>query len=274
MRLLIHHETAYRYGVPANRAIQILRLTPRGHNGQYVVNWRIDIDHDCRLDASTDPYGNIIHTFSVEGPLDSLTMIAEGMVETQDTDGIISGEIERAPTGVFLRDTDLTRSDPAIRTLADAAATEGGDNRIDTLHAIMNRVRDRLEFVTDVTDSGTSAIESFKHGHGVCQDFAHVFIAAARHLGIPARYVSGYLLHQEQLDGQSAGHAWAEALVDDLGWVAFDPTNGIAATDAYVRVAVGLDYLSAAPIRGTRYGGADETMSVRILVNESTRMSG
>lgn len=273
MRLRIHHETAYRYGTPASRAIQVLRLTPRGHNGQYVVNWRIDVDRDCRLDSSTDPYGNIMHTFSVEGPLDGLTMVAEGMVETQDTAGIISGQIERLPAAVFLRDTRLTHSDSDIRAMADAALAAGGTT-LDVLHGIMNQVRDRLDFVTDVTDSGTSAIEAFAHGHGVCQDFAHVFIAAARHLGIPARYVSGYLLHQEQLDGQAAGHAWAEVLVDDLGWVAFDPTNGIAATDAYIRIAVGLDYLSAAPIRGTRYGGADETMSVKIIVNESSRMSG
>jgi len=269
MRLQVLHETAYRYGTPATRAIQILRLTPRGHDGQFVVNWRIDIDHDCHLDASTDPFGNAVHSFTVEGPLDGLTITAEGQVETTDTDGIVRGQVERMPPVVFLRDTALTRSDAAIRALADEAERVASPNQIDILHAIMDGIRRRLRFEVNLTDSGTSAIEAFSLGHGVCQDFAHIFIAAVRHLGIPARYVSGYLFHSDKLDGQDAGHAWAEALVDDLGWVAFDPANGISATDAYVRVAVGLDYLGAAPVRGTRYGGAGERLSVRILVNES-----
>jgi transglutaminase-like putative cysteine protease len=274
MRLRILHETTYRYGRPATRAIQILRLTPRGHDGQFVVNWRIEVDRDCRLDASADPFGNTVHTFTVEGPLDGLTITAEGEVETQDTHGIVRGQIERMPLAIFLRETPLTRSDAAIRMMAEKAANDAAPNTLDVLHAIMNAIRDKVRFEVNLTDTGTSAIEAFSLGHGVCQDFAHVFIAAVRHLGIPARYVGGYLFHADQLDGQEAGHAWTEAQVDDLGWVAFDPANGISATDAYVRVAVGLDYLGAAPIRGTRYGGADETLAVRILVNESTRFAG
>ena len=103
----------------------------------------------------------------------------------------------------------------------------------------MRAIRDRLRFDVNATDTGTSAIEAFAHGHGVCQDFAHVFIAAARHLGIPARYVGGYLYRAGSSRRPGAGHAWAEALVEDLGWVGFDPANGISPTDAYVRVAVG-----------------------------------
>jgi transglutaminase-like putative cysteine protease len=145
-------------------------------------------------------------------------------------------------------------------------------------------IRDRMRFDVNATDTGTSAIEAFAHRHGVCQDFAHVFIAAARHLGYPARYVGGYLyqpaLSQQQSQGagqqqmqttaaQDAGHAWAEALVENLGWVGFDPANGISPTDAYVRVAVGLDYLGAAPVRGTRYGGAGESLSVKVVVHDA-----
>ena len=100
--------------------------------------------------------------------------------------------------------------------------------------------------------------KSFAIKRGVCQDLTHIFIACARSLGIPARYVCGYFFRADGVVEQSAGHAWAEAFVDGLGWVAFDPANRISATDAHLRVAVGLDYLSAAPIRGTRYGGGDE----------------
>jgi len=274
MRLRVLHETAYRYGTPASRAIQIVRLTPRGHDGQFVVNWRIDVDHDCRLDAATDPFGNTVHSFTVEGPLDGLTITAEGEVETQDTHGIVRGQVERMPPVVFLRDTPLTRSDAEIRALVEEVEQQAGPNPLEILHAVMERIRQRMRFEVNLTDTGTSAIEAFSLGHGVCQDFAHVFIAAARHIGIPSRYVGGYLFHTEMLDGQAAGHAWAEALVGDLGWVAFDPANGISATEGYVRVAVGLDYLGAAPVRGTRYGGGEETLSVRIRVNESGRRSG
>ncbi|MCB1435318.1 MAG: transglutaminase family protein, partial [Alphaproteobacteria bacterium] len=147
---------------------------------------------------------------------------------------------------------------------------------------------ERLRFDVEATDTGTTAIDAFARGHGVCQDFTHIFIAAARHLGHPARYVGGYLFQppegQSQSMGgmtqsqslattlrQNAGHAWAEALVPDLGWVGFDAANAMSPTDAYVRVAVGLDYLGAAPIRGTRYGGSGEGLSVRVIVQDATK---
>jgi transglutaminase-like putative cysteine protease len=271
MRLSIVHETAYRYRTPASRAIEILKLTPRGHDSQYVVNWRIDVDRDCRLDAATDPFGNAMHSFTVEGPLDGLVITAEGEIETQDSQGVLSGQVERFPPAVFLRDTDLTASDGAIRSFAEAIAAKAGADPLPTLHMLTAEIREMMRFDVDATDTGTSAIESFAHRHGVCQDFAHVFVAAARHLGFPARYVSGYLYRADRPDGQEAGHAWAEALVNDIGWVGFDPANGISPTEAYVRVAIGLDYLGAAPIRGTRYGGSGEELAVRIHINPSSR---
>jgi transglutaminase-like putative cysteine protease len=285
MRLRITHETAYRYQTPASRAIQILRLTPRGHEGQFVINWRIDIDRDCRLQASTDPFGNRVHSFTVEGPLDGLVITAEGEVETIDMNGVVRDQVERVPAGVFLRETPLTAADEAIRGFAEDVATSAGPSPLDVFHALMLAIRNHMRFDVNATDTGTSAVEAFAHGHGVCQDFAHVFIAAARHLGYPARYVGGYLyqpaLSQRQsqpgleqmqaTDAQDAGHAWAEALVPDLGWVGFDPANGVSPTGAYVRVAVGLDYLGAAPVRGTRYGGAGETLSVKVVVHDSGR---
>jgi transglutaminase-like putative cysteine protease len=271
MRLRIFHETAYRYETPANRAIQTLRLTPRGHDGQFVINWRIDIDHDCRLDAAADPFGNRVHSFTVEGPLEGLTITAEGEIETHDTHGLITGQVERFPPVVFLRDTALTTADAAIRTLATEVAASAGPSRLPILHALTEAIRDKMRFDASRTDSGTSAIEAFTLGHGVCQDFAHIFIAAARYLGIPARYVGGYMFRIDEANDQDAGHAWAEALVDDLGWVGFDPANGISPTDAHIRVAAGLDYLGAAPVRGTRYGGSGESLSVRVTITPGGR---
>lgn len=271
MRLRVQHETAYAYETPASRAIQVLRLTPRGHDGQFVVNWRIDVDHDCRLEASTDPFGNRVHTFTVEGPLDGLTITAEGEVETFDTNGVVTGQMERFPSVVFLRDTPLTVSDAAIRALADDAAARNETDRLALLHDLMDAIREKMRFDTDGTDPRTSAPDAFALGHGVCQDFAHVFIAAARHLDIPARYVGGYMYRVDEANDQDAGHAWAEALIDDLGWVGFDPANGISPTDAHIRVAVGLDYLGAAPVRGTRYGGTNEDMTVKVRLRPGGR---
>ena len=248
-----------------NRAIQVLRLTPRGYDGQFIANWRIDIDHDCRLDTSTDAFGNVVHGFTVEGPLHGLVITAEGEIETSDTQGVTSGQVERFPLDVFLRDTSLTGSDEDIRAFAQEIAATTGPDRLTVLHGLMQNIRDRLRFDVDATDTGTSAIEAFHHSHGVCQDFAHVFISAARHLGVPARYVSGYLYRSDRPHGQEAGHAWAEAFVEDLGWVGFDPANAVSPTEAYVRVAVGLDYLGAAPVRGTRYGGTGEALAVRVV---------
>lgn len=115
----------------------------------------------------------------------------------------------------------------------------------------------------------TTAGEAFALKRGACQDFTHIFLAMVRHLGIPARYVSGYFCRADGVTEQDAGHAWAEAHVPDLGWVAFDPTNGISTTDQHLRVAVGLDYLSAAPVRGAQSGGSGEALSVRILVDQA-----
>jgi len=266
MRLKIVHETAYRYTAPAGRAIQVLRLTPRGFDGQFVINWRIDIDHDCRLTSAADPFGNALHSFTVEGPLPELVITATGEVETQDTKGLVAGQSEPLPAGIFLRETNLTAADSRIRDFAKAAAAEAGNDPLATLHAMMRQLKAMLRFDVDATDAGTTASQAFGLGHGVCQDFAHIFVAAARHLGVPARYVSGYLYRPEHPHDQGAGHAWAEAMVEELGWIGFDPANGVCPAGNHVRLAVGLDYLGAAPVRGTRYGGSGETLSVRVFV--------
>jgi len=271
MRLNIRHETVYRYATPASRAIEVLRLLPRGHNGQYIAAWRLDIDRDCRLDQTTDAFGNMTHEFTLDGPIEDLTIVAEGSVETVDTAGVLSGQVERFPPVLFLRDTALTASDALIRDFAEEIAAEASGDRLGLMHALMEALGERMRFEVDGTNTGTSAVEAFALDHGVCQDFAHVFIAVCRHLGIPARYASGYMLNLDNPGKQTAGHAWAEALIDGLGWVGFDPANGQCPTDAYVRLAIGLDYLGAAPIRGFTFGGGGESLSVKVAVTPDSR---
>ena len=271
MRLNIRHETIYRYATPASRAIEVLRLLPRGHNGQYIATWRIDVDCDCRLDPSTDAFGNLMHEFTVDGPIEQLTIVAEGSVEAVDTAGVLSGQIERFPPVLYLRDTALTAADPLLRDFAREVAAAAGGDRLNLMHTLMDAIGQRMEFEVDGSNTGTGAIDAFALGHGVCQDFAHVFIAACRYLAIPARYVSGYMLNAANPDRQTAVHAWAEALIDGLGWVGFDPANGQCPTDAYIRLAIGLDYLGAAPIRGTVFGGGGETLAVRLDISPDMR---
>lgn len=265
MRLKIYHETVYRYAVPASSVIQQLRLTPRGNEGQFIRKWRVEIDADCRLEKGEDAFGNIIHTFTADGPVAELKVTVDGDVETTDTHGVVRGALERFPVPFWLRDTRLTHAGPEIAEfINDLAAGEGGD-ALATLHALNMALFSSMGFSIGTTDTGTTAACAFAARAGVCQDFAHVFIAACRTIGIPARYIGGYYLRTDTHE-QEAGHAWAEAHVDGVGWIGFDPAHGVSVTDRYVRVACGLDYLDAAPIRGARIGGAGESLGVEVHV--------
>ena len=268
MRIQISHETVYRYEEPARGVIQTLRLTPRNHDGQYVENWRIDVSENCQLDQYEDAFGNITHGLSAEGPLSELRVVVEGEVDTQDAQGVVIGAIERFPPSLFLRETPLTQLDPAIADFAATSRSVSGGDPLKMLHDMIARLHDAMTYDGDPTQVTTTAAEAFALKRGVCQDLSHIFIAAARSLSIPARYIGGHLQRSDGVSNQEAGHAWAEVFVPDLGWVAFDPTNGICATDAYVRVAVGLDYLGAAPVRGTRYGGGGEVLDVAVRVDQ------
>jgi transglutaminase-like putative cysteine protease len=273
MRVRVSHLTTYRYDTPATSVIQMLRLTPRNHDGQYVAHWRIDVSADCRIDQHEDAFGNITHAFTADGPFGELKVLVEGEVETRDTQGVVRGAVERFPPSLFLRETALTRLDPAIESFAVSTRQAAGDDVLQLLHLLLDRLHGEMVYDTDPTHPATTAAEAFALKRGVCQDLTHIFIAAARSLGIPARYIGGYFRRNDGVIEQDAGHAWAEALVPDLGWVAFDATNGISATDAYVRVAAGLDYLGAAPVRGTRYGGAGEALSVQVQVDQAARQA-
>jgi transglutaminase-like putative cysteine protease len=266
MRLRITHLTKYCYRRPATSAIQILRLTPRNHDGQYIAEWRIDVSRDCWLHQHEDAFGNVTHAFTAEGPLEELAVTAEGEVETRDTQGMVGGSVERFPPSLYLRQTALTTADESIASFSAACREKAADEPIRLLHRLLERLHERMVYDTDPTNAGTSAVEAFALKRGVCQDLTHIFIAAARSLGIPARYIGGYFYRSDGVTEQEAGHAWAEAFVPELGWVAFDAANGICATDAHVRVAVGLDYLGAAPLRGTRYGGDGEKLMVKVSV--------
>jgi transglutaminase-like putative cysteine protease len=275
MRLRVAHKSVYRYDPPASGVIQVLRLTPRNHEGQYVVDWRIDVTPDVRLTANEDAFGNISHVFSADGPLDELHVDVDGQVETQSNNGVVRNTVERFPPSLYLRDTPLTQADDSIRDFAADILVSSNGNTLDKLHNLLDRLYEDMGH--DETASGEEAgqptpviiaAKAFALKRGTARDLTHIFIGAAHTLGIPARFVGGYFRKPETKLAQDSGHAWAEAYVPDFGWIAFDPANGFCPTDAHVRVAVGLDYLGAAPMRGTRLGVGAEKLEVAIKVDQ------
>jgi transglutaminase-like putative cysteine protease len=273
MRIRIDYRTHYAYAAPAKAIIQILRLTPRPYEGQHVARWKLDMDADARLSRGEDALGNITHTAFVAGPVSELEVAVAGEIETWETHGVVRGAVERFCPEVFLRTTELTETDTELLAFARDVGAEAPSDELDRLHRLMLAIHREVAFDTHPTHPATTAGEAFAIRRGVCQDLSHIFIAAARALGSPARYVSGHLARDDGQVDQEAGHAWAEAHVPSLGWVGFDPANGVCPTPAYVRVATGLDYLGAAPVRGSRSGGGEERMSVRLKVGQAERQT-
>lgn len=262
MRLTVTHETTYFYETPAKSVIQVLRLTPRPHEGQHIIRWRISLDQEAKLTACEDAFGNQTHVFTVNGPLDSLTIVANGDIDLSDTNGVVGGTIERFPVALFLRETGLVTISPEIRAFAAEAATSSA-TALEACHALLGSLGELITLDEDEDATSSDAATAFAAGKATERDLAHIFIAAARARGIPARFVSG-LMHKPDGEPQRHRHSWAEAHIDDLGWVGFDPTLGHCPRESHLRITVGLDYLDTAPIRGSRYGGDSGNLKERI----------
>lgn len=264
MHVSIRHTTHYRYDAIGSFAVQRLRLTPSDNPAQRILSWVIEADGIADSAQYVDGFGNRVHLITHSKPYEELTISAFGEVETADTGGVLGNLGESGDPRLFLRATPLTRSSAGIDDLSQELS---GKDSLDRLHHLLEAIAEKVAYVTDATSSGTSAVEAFEAGQGVCQDHAHIFIAAARRLEIPARYVTGYL-HLESEQPAVANHAWAEAWIGGLGWVGFDPANHICPTERYVRLACGFDATSAAPITGTRRGGGAEELRVDVIVRQ------
>ena len=264
MRLHIRHETFYTYETLLSYSVQRLYLTPQNFAAQKIVDWKIDAPGVDGALSYLDGFGNRVHliTFqNIEGPV---SVVAEGIVDVTDASGVVKGLPCPAPDAIFLRQTDSTRPSPAMLEMTTRVNSAKG-TKLDLLHRLMAEIAEDVTYTIGVTDANTTAAEAFAAGEGVCQDHAHIFLGAVRHLGIPARYVTGYLA-LEGGESATASHAWAEALLPDLGWVGFDPANRRCPTDHYVRVAGGIDANGITPIRGSRKGGSIEKMRVEVNV--------
>ena len=233
MRVRVSYRTVHVRAEPARSLERILRLTPRNQESQRVEAWRIDVDADCALRAAEDAFGNITHAFSVTGPIERLTTRVDGEIETFDTTGVARGAHERFPPELFLRATPLTRAREEHAALSRHIAAEESAP-LGRLHALMETLAARLEAEPEGKDAAS---------------VAHDFIACARLMEIPARYVAGFWLDVETPEG-SGPHGWAEAWIDRLGWVGFDVVHRLCPGEAHICVARGLDSLGAAPWRG------------------------
>lgn len=263
MRLKISHMTEYSYAEPVEFALQRLRLTPQDCPGQHVISWQTSVNGAGREAVYTDHFGNRVELVSIGDGAQSISIMAMGEVETQERNGVFGPHIGYVPLWLYLRETPRTKPGKLVKELARGVE---GDGDLVRMHALMGTIAQTLEYRKGATDSETTAEQSMELRAGVCQDFANIFISVARHLGLPARYVSGYMLDESGMD--AASHAWAEAHIQGLGWVGFDPANDICPDERYVRLASGLDYADTAPVSGMRTGSAPEMITVAVSVEQ------
>ena len=265
MKLQISHTTHYTFDAPVEYALQKVRLRPMSNTAQQVGNWSLAIKGGKLETGYQDHYGNLVDLVSADEGTQSITVTATGDVTTLNNTGVLGMVFGRMPLWHFQNKTPQT--EPGAKTKKIAGLIGQGTTPLDGLHTASAAILDAVPYQTGQTKADTTAEEAIRIGKGVCQDHAHIMLAVARYAGLPARYVSGYLMMNDRVD-QDASHAWAEVYVDDLGWVGFDVSNGVSPDERYVRIAIGLDAQTSAPISGMRLGSSNETMIVSLQVQQ------
>lgn len=268
MRLSVHHITRFEFDQPSGHSIHDVRLTPKPASGQRILSWRID--GPGKRSEWVDGHGNQVTTFSIARQHDAVEIAVAGVYEFIGGDQWLRyADTPTLPPPFWLRNGGLAKHDASFDPVIEGLHERTADptQRVAALHELMERLRKRMSYKTGVSTVETTAAEALARGAGVAQDDAHVFIACCRRLGVPARYVSGYLRNDDpELHVGRTSHSWAEAWVPGLDWVGFDPANGISPRGDSLRVAVGLDYRDAAPVSGRRVGFGDAKMSVSASV--------
>ena len=265
MILKIHHSTRYTYDQPVPYALQQLRVTPKTKNTQKIHKWDVSVSGGAKMLQFDDHHENTVELISCDENTTEITILCDGVVEVNEAHGITGDHSGFAPLWLYLRGNDVTKAGTRVRKVTSSLTGTSGS--LEWLHELSSAVREAVTYKPNSSEVGWTAEQALEAGHGVCQDHAHVFIACCRHAGIPARYISGYLMMNDRVE-QDATHAWAEANIDGLGWVGFDVSNGISPDTRYVRVATGLDYTEAAPVSGTRFGDTRESLSVQVQVQQ------
>jgi transglutaminase-like putative cysteine protease len=270
MRVAINHETIYRYRTETNYSVQYLRLSPTSGAGQRVLSWKLSSPGNLR--SWTDGFGNAAHVLVVEGPHQEIRIKAVGEVEITDLGKPLLAEQEPHAPELFLRQTRLTETDDKVVRFAGGFKPGLASNARKGLDSLVAGIRQSIEAKPGQTQSPSTASQALDRRAGGCQDQAHLFISCCRSLGVPARYVSGYLCSDSQEESSMSSHAWAEAWVEGAGWFSYDVANRMSNAKAHVRVAAGLDYLDAAPVRGLRQGAGNEEMEVEVTISDARKL--
>ncbi|MFO1209734.1 MAG: transglutaminase family protein [Amaricoccus sp.] len=267
MRLTVRHGTLYHFDKPMRFVTQSHRLTPATNAGQRVRDWSVSAEGAAFGASFVDGAGDAVTTMTVEGPVERIAVVVEGTVETSDTSGVLRGHRETIWPQAYRQATVATTPTRSLLELRDAAL-DGLDDLgpLDRAHRLSAAVADAVAYEPGATGPQTTAAEALKLGRGVCQDHAHVLIALAHAAGMPARYVTGYLLTGDGEEVGEAAHAWAEIHNESLGWIGFDPANRCCPDERYIRLGSGRDAREAAPIRGVSRGGGVEAMDVTVMV--------
>ncbi len=271
MLIDITHTTRFTYTDAIEESIMQAWLEPRTDRDQRALQFRLLVLPDTEINAYRDGFGNTIHAFSVLAPHRALTVTARSRVETLLVNPF-------APPSRPALDPDavdawpyLQFGGPVMRTdeVASLAARfrPDGDGQVwDALRGLMHYIYEAFEYQAEVTTVTSTVEDLLALRKGVCQDFAHLMIAITRAMGIPARYVSGYILSRsgDGARGAAASHAWCEALIPGYGWRGFDPTNDVLAADSHVKVGIGRNYRDVPPTRGIYRGMAEEDIAVAV----------
>jgi len=261
MLLSVIHTTRYTYQTDVSRSTQVIRLTPYVCAQQRTIDWNVDLPGPSV--TLRDAFDNITHLLTLDQPYRAATIVARGSVEVADVDdGEPAGRINPK---VFLRSTKLTEADDAIRAFVDPMRATVRARPLIGVSDLMNAVLDRMPERLGVTTAETTAAEAFAGGGGVCQDQTHVFISCCRELGVAARYVSGYAYSPDR--EQVTSRAWAEAWLGTR-WVSFDVGSADRGGGGHIKLALGLDYLDACPVRGVRLGGEGEELATTARVRQ------
>ncbi len=263
MRLKINHQIIYNYSAPVARSVQSLRLTPGSDERQRVVKWQLDLPGTAT--EFIDAFGNITQLLTVEGSHTEIRIGVDGIVDMAEEPIPNRREGGLSPL-IFLRETALTAADPRLYAFSEKHQDQITSSPLAALQALTERIRSAVRYSSEATGVQTTAADVLSQGSGTFQDLSHLFIACCRILGIPARYISGYLYSGSAADPKLTLHAWAEAWVDQIGWLDFDISNAHPAKGNSLRLAIGRDDLDACPVRRVPSGGSVQTMAVQVQV--------
>lgn len=284
MYYAIRHYTRYNYNRPVAESMMEVRMHPRTEWMQRCFTFQLSISPRARIFSYTDHNSNLIHHFDIPEPHKQLTIIADALVDIDAPPPLPSGLapgawdrldqlIEAEDYWDMLMPSQFARTSPALEAfMAECGITKREGDPLELLRFLNTRIYEGFSYVKQSTKVDSPIEDALNSKQGVCQDFAHIMIASVRNLRIPCRYVSGYLYHdQDHHDRSSDGatHAWVEALLPDVGWVGFDPTNNLIAGDRHIRTAVGKDYADVPPTVGMMKGKAKSELQVRVRVTPS-----